>query len=157
MYEAIDSEISRLAVIAFKRHQWYLTPELVTLSLFDEETSCEEKGAIDKRLHQYKIPKQFDKGKPKFDDVKDLVFCITEQSWFLFSSASAFLSLNDGTAPTYSQLEKSPNTWSECQEFLRLAVWVKEIPVTNDAAERGVKNALEVKASASSAFNREKI
>ena len=78
MYEAIDSEISRLAVIAFKRHQWYLIPELVTLSLFDEETSCEEKGAIAKKLLKYKIPKQFDKGKPKFDDVKELVSCITE-------------------------------------------------------------------------------
>ena len=78
MYEAIDSETRRLSVIAFKSHQWYLTPELVTLSLFDEETSCEEKGAISKRLLKYKIPKQFDKGKPKFDDVKDFVFCITE-------------------------------------------------------------------------------
>ena len=55
MYEAIDSENSRLSVIAFKSHQWYLTPELVTLSLFDEETSCEEKGAIAKRLHTQAI------------------------------------------------------------------------------------------------------
>ena len=103
------------------------------------------------------MPKTFDKGKPKFAEVKDLVSCITEQSWFLFSYASVFLSLNDGIAPTYSQLEKNPNTWNECEEFLRLAVWVKEIPVINDAAEQGVKNAQEVKASACSASDREKI
>ena len=105
MYEAIDSEISKIAVKAFKRHQWYHTPELVTLSLFDEETSHDEKSAIANRILKYKMPKTFDKankGKPKFAEVKDLVSCITEQSWFLFSYASVFLSLNDGIAPTYS-------------------------------------------------------
>ena len=50
MYEAIDSEISKIAVKAFKRHQWYRTPELVTLSLFDEETSYDEKNAIANRI-----------------------------------------------------------------------------------------------------------
>ena len=46
MYKKIDKAIADIALKAYKRHQWYLTPELVVLSLFDKAVSNDEKAAI---------------------------------------------------------------------------------------------------------------
>ena len=41
-------------------------------------------------------------------------------------------------------LKEDPAVWTDYDEYMRLSKWVKQLQVTNDAAERAVKNAQEV-------------
>ena len=44
------------------RHDWYLRPQLVVLSLADDEVDNEEKAKILEALLDYNVPTEFEKG-----------------------------------------------------------------------------------------------
>ena len=44
-YVRYDRDIARAALSSLRRHLWYLCPELVVLSLFDDEVPMNEKQA----------------------------------------------------------------------------------------------------------------
>ena len=49
-YEGIDPAVARSAIRAFDRHLWYLTAEMVPLSLFSSAVPKEDKQALADRL-----------------------------------------------------------------------------------------------------------
>ena len=66
MYKNIDIDIANCVLQSVKRHLWYLTPELVPLSLFDKDVSIEEKQMMASKLTQINVPESFKSGKPSF-------------------------------------------------------------------------------------------
>ena len=56
MYEAVNPEVSIIAVRVFQRHLWYLTAEMVLLALFSNKVPQEEKRALPDRLLTVKPP-----------------------------------------------------------------------------------------------------
>ena len=45
-YEAVNANIAKSAIRAFQRHLWYLTAEMVPLTLFSHFTPCAEKHLL---------------------------------------------------------------------------------------------------------------
>ena len=143
---------------------WYLTAELVVLSFFDKDVSSEAEILMAKELQTFEKPTVFDGGKPKFltnifdDTTIQLHDFVDENSWFLLEQATSFLYVTKNTPESpWSQLLKDPKLWPEAEDFQMLALWVHELPVTNDAAERAVKDAQDVAHSAHSPDVRESI
>lgn len=141
-YEVVNPDISRSAIRAFKRHLWYLTAEMVPLSLFSGKVPPDEKQAMADRLLAFKPNKEIlapcDRfgtgfGKPRFpEDINKsttLADLISQDSWFTLQ----LLQIN-----TEFLTEKVDN-WPHSPAYQSSAVNVEAINVVNDCAERGVK------------------
>ena len=167
MYRRVDAEVANKALASVKKHLWYLAPELVVLALFDDGLSLDEKGIMAVTLVNTPKPEVFELGKPaqpafrpvleKLEDGKPpLAVFITERSWLLFDKARDYLDLTRlpvnnphlAEAPVIADelawLKEDPAVWTDYEEYMRLSKWVRQLQVTNDAAERAVKNAQEV-------------
>ena len=57
---------------------------------------------------------------------------------------SGFRSSNSVISSTFARLKKHPAVWIDYKEYFELGLCVMDLSVTNDAAERGVKNAQKV-------------
>ena len=141
-YKAVDASISLSALKAFGRHLWYLTAEMVPLSLFSNKVPAEEKRSIADRLLSIKpseIPNSpvnrfgTGYGKPKFptniSHSTTLTNLIDQDSWFFFKLLqidSEFLALD-------------VDTWQSTSSYQRALQNVQAINVVNDGAERAVK------------------
>lgn len=145
-YGSLNKLVSDSAKLAFSRHLWYLTAEMVPLSLFSEHVpeTCRRKMAA--KLLQLKPDNDTFKklplnrfgtgfGKPVFPDTSSLnkkttlVDLLTVDSWFIFKVLnlnSEFLSL-----PIIQ--------WKESESYLDAASKVTLLNVVNDSAERGIK------------------
>ena len=95
-YESIDQEIALCVLKSVKRHLWYLSPELISMALFDPKVPLIEKKSIALALHDKSPPSNYKKGKPTvlYDSVQSantLDELITEESWFMLDKARLFL------------------------------------------------------------------
>lgn len=107
MFKNIDSDISECVLKSVKRHLWYLTPELVTLSLFDKDMSDDEKKLLARELSKISVPECFKSGKPSFVQLIDkidkeslsLAELVDENSWFILEKAKQFLRVT-GISPS---------------------------------------------------------
>ena len=45
-YRVINVDVAKSAILALKRHLWYLTPEIVFLSMFSAEVPTDERSHI---------------------------------------------------------------------------------------------------------------
>ena len=166
MYRHVDEVLAGKAISSVKRHLWYIVPELVVLALFDDEVLNDEKQVMATTLVSIPRPAHFTPGKPghpAFRPVIDLLseekpslgVFINERSWLIFHLAAPYLErtrpipgqqtpLAPITADPLAWLTEDPAVWTDYEEYVRLQKWMMEIQVTNDAAERGVKNAQEV-------------
>lgn len=140
-YKEVNSTISSSAQKAFKRHFWYLTAEMVTLSLFSDIVPSEELRyladcllAVQATQENVTPTHRYGRGlgKPKFPDVSlttRLGDLVNEDSWFLFG----LLQLDR------SFLEENVENWKELPTFANDKKKIGAITVINDCAERGVK------------------
>ena len=55
-YRVVDMKIAHSAIAAFDRHQWYLTTEIVPLSLFSNRVPLSERQALADALNAVKPP-----------------------------------------------------------------------------------------------------
>ncbi|XP_063615336.1 uncharacterized protein LOC134788372 [Penaeus indicus] len=142
LYAAVNPHISQSSLTAFKRHMWYLTPEMVPLALFSDSVPNNERQGLAERLLTLK-PDDTDSlprnrfgtgfGKPKFpEDINEnttLADIVTEDSWYIFK----LLDLN----PDF--LSKGVDDWETSDSYITSKSHVSSINVTNDCAERAVK------------------
>lgn len=143
-YHLHEPDIAEATMKSMRRHLWYLTPELVILSLFDEELPDTEKMMMELTLRQTHRPIYFAPGKPNFepvaailgDEKPHLSAFINERSWLLFK-------LLDVEIDSLDWLNLHPSTWLQNQHYIRIQEFCKEISVVNDAAERAVKDVTE--------------
>ena len=142
-YREIDQNISEKALGKYLNHLWYLNPELVCLSLFDQNVSKDEKTKMaGKILSYYNIdePHDYDRivrvrvstgeaEKLFKEDIIGLDYFVSEQSLAFFKR---FNILTDF-------LKLDPDAWLKNQEYLKCLAIVRKLKVVNDTAERGVK------------------
>lgn len=122
----------------FCAHLWYLSEELVIFGLFDENLSILERHSMAAKLLSQVRPNSFAPGKPKFPtDLMTrnphLESFIGPRSWILFHKLSAV-----GT-----WLQKEPEEWENDQEYIRMELFLRDLKVVNDLAERCVKDITE--------------
>ena len=63
---------------------------------------------------------------------------------------SGFRSSNSVISSSFARLKVHPAVWTDYKEYLELGKWVMDLSVTNEAAEREVKNAQKVALSSKS-------
>lgn len=152
-YNKINPTISTSAVKAFNRQLWYLTSEMIPLSLFSNLVDNTEKELISKQLLEVKdenaeIPSDrfgTGYGKPKFpelevDKINDIKLSdmIDGDSWLIFR----LLDIDDVF------LEMPVNLWTDNNSYQQAKNRIRGINCVNDCAERGVKLSSDFLASA---------
>ena len=124
------------------RHLWYLSEELVPLSLCDRGTPDPEKEAIVRVMLEAGRPQQFPPQKPIMKkhlldnhrrDVVKLHEFAGERSWLIFE----LLNINA------DWMQLPPSSWAGSQSFVRFKNLVDSLEVVNDCAERSVKDVTE--------------
>ena len=68
---------------------------------------------------------------------------------------SGFRSSNSVISSSFARLKEQPAVWTDYKEYPEFGKWVMDLSVTNEAAERGVKNAQKVALSSKSESKRE--
>jgi len=133
-----DDVISESAIKSLSRHTWYLTDELVLLSLFSDRLPSNEKTDIVKKLLQLEKVESFHNrqgsgfGKPVLPRVSSdstLASFVTECSWNFFQLLG--IKTDFLTCPI--------ETWQFHPSFQSAKIIISNLRVVNDSAERGVK------------------
>ena len=141
-YQEIDPEISKVAVKKISNHLWYLAPETVALSLFDDQVPVTVKTKmaqvmleVDKGEDQEEeeenqqkryILHQNDFSSFKNNDFSSFVTPVTKTFFARFSISTDFL-------------DRDPSTWKDDPGYKSAIEKLEKIVVVNDVAERGVK------------------
>ena len=144
-YKDIDEKVSDSAMKVIKRHTWYLHGEFLPVCLWDPELSDEVKSDVATKISEQPsdaddpMERTFvgrhgtDYGKPDLlavnTNVESLVQLVTPASWIFFR----ILGIN----PDF--LAVSPTEWSSDENWKRGEAIVRNMKVTNESAERGVK------------------
>lgn len=134
-YQQIDANIADAALRAHHRHLWYLSDELVVLSLFSEKVSNQVKWDISTQMTRYvgertansiKYTGQID------DNIQNIELhnFISPRSLFLFER----LDLD------FQFLDENPDEWNESESYTHAKQTVLNlITVVNDGAERAIQ------------------
>ena len=135
-----DKLVGNSALKSLKNHLWYLTEELVPLSLFSNEISQKEKTKMVEAIISFKtFPKPQNRhgtgyGKPTFPKILNINNINLQQfigpdSHQLFS----ILRINE------SILSVPVDQWDKLDDYIEAKKIVNSLKAVNDAAERGVK------------------
>ena len=111
---------------------WYLTEELVVLSIFSNKIDSDTKSHIAAKLVSSQKPDSFDLGKPNIPQLEpktNLSDLIGPLSWTLFEV------LNLET----EFLTVSPYKWMDYLGYMEYYTFVRNLKVVYDTAEKGVK------------------
>ena len=132
-FEKIDKRVSKAVTEKLKMHTWYLNQEYVPFSLFSDLVSEEEKFEIAQKLLKTKPPRSYEFGYPEvvqdLDEDYRLSDSVFSGSYFLF----------DRLGFEKKWLSKPVREWKSDVGFLEMEEFVKNLLVTNDTAERGIK------------------
>ena len=132
-YAMLTAVIERI-----RAHLWYLTQELVVLALFDHNLADEERRAMANKLFAIPRPPLFKSGKPRFplnqmSPRPSLDSFIGKRSWLIFHKLDA----------VGDWLQLDVHDWSENDEYQRMRLFLSDLKVVNDLAERCVKDMQE--------------
>ncbi|KAE8748796.1 hypothetical protein FOCC_FOCC004390 [Frankliniella occidentalis] len=121
----------------FTGHLWYLSEDLVGLSIFDSRLSAEEK----KRIVQAMRDNPGNPDPPKRISINLKAVAKMELSEFVSQNSRVAL---DSLGMPLSFLDKEPEEWDELPDYQKCCKIVGKLHVVNDIAERGVKLTQEV-------------
>lgn len=141
-YRSVNSKLCYEVLRSAYRHLWYLTPQLITLSLFDSGLEDKNKEGIARMLHCQERG-EISTGKPIFPLLEfgataarnDMSSLVGPESWLLFD-------LFDITGPQ-DWLLTPASTWHFSPVFIELQEHANNLVVINDLAERGCHLATE--------------
>ena len=130
-YCNIDEEISKATLEKFSSHLWYLSEELVAMSLFDTLVPSTTKSLIVKAMNERSaIEKTSKKAEIRLETIKN--YGLED-----FATKGTMSFFNKMNLPT-GYLCEPPDLWSTRDDYKRAKSIVQGIKVTNDNAERGV-------------------
>ena len=141
-YKEVDGQIAETAFIAFQRHLWYLTEEMLPLCLFSPNISHDIKGSVAKAILRSSKNDDFVKrkgtgfGKPIFPKVDINTISLMELEDFVGPDCWKFFKI---TGISSSFLLEPISTWHTLQDFTKASEKLQKLQVKNDSAERGVK------------------
>lgn len=133
-YREIDIQIANAALTAHKRHLWYLSDELVVLSLFSDKVSNRDKSNMIARMTPNVEERTANsiKHSGEINDIQniELHHFISPRSRFLFERLELDVDF----------LNENPEDWNEMDTFRNAKQEVLDlIPVVNDSAERAIQ------------------
>lgn len=139
-YNNIDSVVAKAALVAVGRHTWYLTEELVVLSLFNHYVSNDMKQSIAEKLKVFgtsescvnRVGTGF--GKPQLPPVPESIE--DDVSKFVGKDSSMFFKI---LKIDRSFLDLPVKDWDSDESYKHGKQVVAKLSCVNDAAERGVK------------------
>lgn len=132
-YASIDPKVSEAVLKKIRNHCWYLSKELIAFSFFDTEVSNEEKRKMIERL-QYSEPVVKLESEHKI--VSPEILLNHTLSDFVSSNTEMFFA-RIGISLEF--LISDPITWETNKEYQDGLKICRQMSVTNDSAERGVK------------------
>lgn len=130
-YRAVDENIANVALNALKRHLYYLSDELVVVSIFSKHLSHHNKEMIRNKLCWISGPRTEHSIRHIADDngfsTLQMHDFITNRSFYLFSLLELDVSF----------LNHNANTWDELQSYQNAKEQlISLLPVINDHSER---------------------
>ena len=134
-----DAPVAREVKSSILRHPWYLTEQLVVLTLFDNAADDALKLSMATALRETPRPAAFAPGKPRFPKRtlqapdSTLASFIGPNSWL----ASSLLGM-DG-----AWLQLPPVEWTRDADYQQMSAILSDLAVVNDAAERCVRDIQE--------------
>lgn len=128
-YEAIDPQISEVVKNALKSHLWYLSDELVGLSLFSDKVTNNAKAEIVKKIRCEPTDRKVRGDSSLLSNQAELADFANQRSLQVFEK----LNINS------TFLNTDPNEWNINQHYIGGKQIVRNLKVVNDIAERGVK------------------
>ena len=137
-YLNVDREIANAVLDKLKRHTWYLNMEYAPFSLFSEFVSDQEKLEIATALNNVRPPAEYKGGYPS--EVKLSVRPHIARNYKLSSfvkSGSHFIFDTMNFDKTWLSLPV--NDWKNHDGFKEVEIFVRNMLVVNDTAERGIK------------------
>ena len=135
-FRQTEKELADEALATLSRHLWFLAPSTVLFSLASEKLEDDDKSRIAVRLLQLPKPKEMKKGLPTFPELSEkteLRDLVTSESWELFDIMKM--------SPDWLALP--PAEWDSNSDYVEFRKCVRQMKVTNDCAERGVKLATD--------------
>lgn len=140
-YRHIDPGVSDKVLGKYLLHLWYLNPEQICFSLFDNNVSNKIKRKMAQKILSYKDLKD-DERSTRVMRVQVSI----HEAGKLFKNVSLEQFVSDQSLDFFEYfkvktdfLTEDPRNWSENKDFLKLQSIVRGIKVVNDTAERGVK------------------
>lgn len=133
-YAQFDQQISDVALEAFARHLWYLSDELILLSLFSNKVPPEQKFDLCVLLikHVGQRTQNSIKHTENIEDIPNLELSdfISPRSFFLLHLLDIDLNF----------LKKDPANWNQCKTYLIAQKKVSDLIVAvNDSSERALQ------------------
>jgi hypothetical protein len=131
-YRKIDPAIAEAAIKTLDRHLWYITEEVAPFALFSTLVTETEKKQIVQSLIKARDDKPLQKGVPTFPQLKSstkLHFLIGRNSWQLYNC----LHVNT------NWFHLPPTQWASGGDYRSVEMFVKNVHVVNDLAERAIK------------------
>ena len=155
-FKSIDIDTGVIACKAFKNHLWYVTDEILPVTLFSKKLSNDDKQLLVDKLLSTDIPTHLTNrigtgyGKPQFPELNKNVTIhdiIGANSWHFFKILKI--------EPSF--LYTPVQTWSDNEGYIAAQQIVDNLRVVNDSAERGVKLASDFIGSAHTAAKYEMV
>lgn len=137
-----DPQLVEGVIVSIQRHLWYLSEELVPLSLCDDLTSDLQKAAIVRKMLEAGRPQAFAPQKPvmkshlltnKVKGQVQLSHFAGERSWLMFERLDV----------PVAWMQYSPEDWQDSPDYQRFTEIVDSLEVVNDCAERSIKDVTE--------------
>lgn len=138
-FSRVDKKVAEIALRKLRGHMWYISEDLIGLSLFSDLVSTDEKKDIVKALEtpeNVKDLRRVDSGSVKSFNGKKLSHFATKRSLNLFTALQL----------KHTFLKSDPETWAEQQDYQKAKEVVSNVRVVNDCAERAVKLATDFNA-----------
>jgi len=133
-FKEVDEKTSEAAVKKIANHLWYLTEELIPLSLFDPEVPVEDKSAIvDAMKNTEGSPDRMRRLQAKPKDIPE----IAKKTLADLASKKSLTLFERFNMPT-SFLSLPPIEWESDEDYQRCVTFFGKLTVVNDVAERGV-------------------
>ena len=135
-FSQVDKLLAEEALATLSRHLWYLSPSTVLFSLASKKLEDNDKSSIAARLLSQPKPEKIKLGYPDFPKLTDkteLRDLVTPDSWQLFDILKM--------SPDWLALP--PAEWDSNPDYIEFRNFVRQVKVTNDCAERGVKLATD--------------
>ena len=138
-YACVDLAISNAVVQSVHRQMFYLTEELVMLSLCDKDTDDSKKEELVRALLRQDRPQEFEPQKPKFKvelllnknpDEPKLADFVGPRSWLMFDIFDVDV----------LWMQYPPSNWNQNPEYQRFYGLLNGLICVNDVAERNVQN-----------------
>lgn len=130
VFQAVNSDVAKVATKALLRHTWYLSEELIAFGFFDDRIDIKTKARMVEAMRtkqglQIPLKRPQVTGSPRSLSIEDFETTNTDRFFTILGIQSGWL-------------EKEPCSWNEDSDYLASKQIVSGLSVVNDRAERGV-------------------